>query len=263
MASFSCRLCGSDNLKLYYCQGNRNQFKHYKCSNCRLVNYDLSAGLDQCQYTDLSVDPSNDRLNSNRGQDQSYYFLKKHIKVRGYLIDIGCGNGRLLNNARKDGWLVKGLDLSPEWVDFVKKKLEIDVEVANFLEFEAKQIEPCDVVVLRHVLEHLPDSIKALNKIKIMLKQNGYSLLEFPNIEGFDKRLKRFLENTGLKHRKYSEDFIPGHCNEFCKESFSFLLKKTGFKLIKWETYSLKPIGNYIYNHIHIGNKARALIQKI
>jgi hypothetical protein len=106
------------------------------------------------------------------------------------------------------------------------------------------------------------EPILALQKINFRLKPNGYALFEMPNIEALDIRLKRVLANIGIHQKQFSEDYLPGHCNEFCRASFQFLLEKTGFKLIRWETYSMKPVVNFLYTHLHIGNKARALVAK-
>lgn len=45
-----CRLCGGRRLVLCHAEGNACQFPYYRCLDCRLVNYDLSAGLNQEQF---------------------------------------------------------------------------------------------------------------------------------------------------------------------------------------------------------------------
>jgi hypothetical protein len=32
--------------------------------------------------------------------------------------------------------------------------------------------------------------------------------------------------------------------------------------LLRWETYSKKPLGNFVYNRLPVGNKARALVER-
>jgi len=258
----ACRLCGETDLTLYYTQGNQDEFRFYRCPVCRLVNYDLSSGLDQEKYAREFVDPFDDGVTSNRAQSITYSFLKKHLPKPGTMLEIGCGNGRLLHHAKHDGWTVRGLELSPFLAESVKKRLDIDVEVANFLEYKVKESDRYDLVLLRHVLEHLPDSKGALRSIHSMLANGGHALLEFPNIDGMDIRYKRWLRRTGLHRKKYPETYRPGHCNEFCRESFEYLLKETGFDLVVWETYSYRRVSNFIFNRVHIGNKARAIIRR-
>src|SRR5690606_3259015 len=59
-AAFECRLCFGGRLELYYRQGNDGQFRFFKCTDCGLVNLDLSARMDQTQYVDEWIDPTDD-----------------------------------------------------------------------------------------------------------------------------------------------------------------------------------------------------------
>ena len=257
-----CRLCGSESLTLLYTQGNRDEFRFYRCAACRLVNADMEAGLDQEKYALEYVDPFDDRVKSNRAQTITHGFLKRHMPHTGRMLEIGCGNGRLMYLAMQDGWRVRGLELSPFLARSVKERLGIDVEVADFLSYRVREDDRYDLVLLRHVLEHLPDSAGAMRSIHALLNDGGYALLEFPNIDALDIRFKRWLRKTGLHRRRYPEGYKPGHCNEFCRAAFEHLLRQTGFDLVVWETYSYRPISNWIFNRWHVGNKVRTIIRK-
>lgn len=265
IADFPCRVCGESGLQLYYTLGNDGRFRYYRCPNCALVNYDLSTGTDQTQYEVMHVDPTDDSLEFNWDKDQSFRSLSRLVVPPGRLLDIGCGNGRLLYIAQREGWDVKGLELSADMARNVREKLGIDVMVGNFLEVTPGpgDVHAFDVVVLRHVIEHLPDSVGAMGRISAFLKTGGYLLLEMPNIESMTKKWSRFVVGAGLYKRRFGDDFMAGHCNEFCKESMRFLAEKTGFQLVRWESYSRKPVMNLIYNHIPIGNKARAFLRRM
>ena len=264
-ANFSCRLCDGESLALYYVLGNDGRFKHYKCEHCGLVNLDLATGLDQTQFTPEFRDPSDETNHWNRAITASFEFLQANLPDARSLCDIGCGSGRLLYVAQRAGWRVFGLELSEMIATATAKRLGIEVIAANFLEFTPapEHAKAYDAVCLRHVLEHLPDSKLAMTKINALLRPGGHALLEMPNIEGLDKRVKRFIVNASLHRRTYSDNFVAGHCNEFCKASFQYLLRETGFRLVTWETYSHKRANNVLLNRVHIGNKARALVQKI
>jgi len=257
----NCRLCGSQNLKLYYTQGNEEQFEFYRCLQCKLVNYDLSAGLNQEKYAEVYVDPRQDDHRHNIRQTGTYRFLRKHLRGPGRLLDVGCGNGRLLFLAQQDGWTVRGLELSGFLAESIRDAIDIDVDVGDVLEY--RTTERFDLIILRHVLEHIPDSIQAMNKINELLKIGGHSILEFPNIEGLGLRAKRTLRRMGLRKKRYPENYRPGHCNEFCRQSFDFLLTRTGFRLEIWHTYSSNPLFTLKHRALNTGSKARALIRKI
>ncbi|MBD3370664.1 methyltransferase domain-containing protein [Candidatus Fermentibacteria bacterium] len=255
-----CRLCGAEELKLYYTQGDRDQYEYYRCPRCGLVNYDLSGGLDQGKYAERYIDPRESDHRLNRLQTESYRFLKSNVPGPGRLLEVGCGNGRLLMLARENGWEVRGLELSPFLAESVRQHLGIEVEVADFMSYQPE--EEYDLVVLRHVLEHLPEPLAAMGKIRSLLRSEGNALLEFPNVEGWEPRFKHFLHRSGIRRMKYSPDYVPGHCNEFCRSSFALLVQKTGFELQRWLTYSDRPILDLPCRLIGCGRKVRALIRR-
>lgn len=264
-ASFPCRGCGATDLQFYFALGADGRFRYYRCANCALVNYDLATGLDQEQYATEFIDPTDDRARKNLDKDQTFAFLQRRVPGPGRLLDVGCGAGRVLYLAKRAGWQVKGLELSANLARFAAEKLGVEVQVGDFLTAApaVTDREAYDVVCLRHVLEHLPDGVGAMARISMLLKPGGYFLAELPNIEGWSKKWIRFAARTGLHRRHYAADFMAGHCNEYCRASFEYLMKRTGFELVHWETYSSKLMANRLLTHIPIGTKGRALARKL
>ena len=242
--------------------GRERNLNYYRCDNCSLWNYDLDCGVDQTQYTEDYTSPTESDAVGNVNQSRSWSYIRKRLKNPGTMMDIGCGNAGLLFYARKDGWQVKGMELSEAAAKSIKEDTGIEVVVANFLNYEGDDAGTYDLVTLRHVLEHLPDSILAMKQIGRQLKPNGHAMLEFPNTASAGYMYKRFLKNRGLKNKKFSKEWRPGHCNEFCRQSFTYLLEKTDFELVEWQTYSSKPVTNFIYRLAPIGTKARVLVRK-
>jgi len=259
-----CRLCGSDDVHLAYTQGDCDQYRFFRCRRCRLVNYDLAGGLDQGKYADVPAPPHDESARTNKGSTVSYHYLARHAPVAGRLLDIGCGNGRLLYLATRDGWQATGLELSEELARRVREWTGCPVLVMSFLDRAAASIPgaPFDVVVLRHVLEHLPDTRLALMRIRDLLAPGGLALLEFPNIDAWDARAKRWMRRRGLARKRYRADYVPGHCNEFCHEAFRFAARSTGLRVLDWRTYSHRPVVSAIHGALGSGNKARALVTR-
>lgn len=257
----ACRLCGSANVIPWMTEGRHQDLIYYKCTDCDLWNYDLECGLDQAQYTETYVSPLDKHHKTNIDIKQSWNFLRQYVVQPGSLMDIGCGSGGLLHLAREEGWRVRGMELLEYSANNVREDQGIDVVVANFLDYDNPGGELYDVVVLRHVLEHLPDSVHAMNQIGRLLKPGGFCLLEFPNTRSFSYTVKRFFKNRGMRNKKYSAEWRPGHTNEFCRSSFELLLAKTGFELVVWRTYSSKPLANFLYRYFPFASKARALVR--
>ena len=260
-----CRLCGSRKLRLYYTQGNRDEFRYYRCPDCGLVNYDLAGGLDQGKYEDDMPDPRDPAPRKNRAQTETWRFLARHLAPPGRLLEIGCGNGRLLHLAREAGWTVAGLELSRPLAESVVRNLDIPVTVANIFEpgLAARLgAGRHDVIVLRHVLEHLPEPNAVMALFRDLLAGHGHVVFEFPNIEGLGFQLRRALDKAGLRRKAYRADYRPGHCNEYCRASFGQLAERNGFEVLAWETYSHNPAWDRVVNRWPFGIKARTLIRK-
>lgn len=243
--------------------GRNRDLDYYRCGHCALWNYDLDCGLDQSQYTEKYVSPREPAHKSNQLIKSSWEYLRDYVEGPGSIMDIGCGNAALLYLARNEGWTVRGMELSERAAEAIRDDLGIDMLVANFLAYEAAPGEVYDVVALRHVLEHLPDSILAMQKIGALLKESGIAFLEFPNTGSVSYRYKRVLKNLGLKNKKYAADWRPGHCNEFCREAFQYLLNETGFELLDWRTYSNKELPNRFYRFVPIASKVRVVARKL
>lgn len=260
LSTVDCKLCGARDLPLFYTQGDRRQFHFHRCPRCRLVVYDTRAGVSQEKYVETKIDVDR-ATRRNRAHRQTYAFICKHAHPPGRLLDLGCGDGIVLALAREDGWDVHGVELFPEQVQLVRDALGLPVDTADI---ESYQGTPAswDVIVLTHVLEHLPDPVGALRKIHMLLKPGGVAVLEFPNIDAFDARLRRFLTRLHVGGRRYRRDYVPGHVQEFCRASFEFALRQAGLTLEQWQTYAVNPAKYWLYRHLPLGNKARVLVRR-
>ncbi|MFN2572036.1 MAG: class I SAM-dependent methyltransferase [Gemmatimonadales bacterium] len=256
----SCKLCGSEDLRLFYTQGEQRQFKFYRCAKCRLVVYDTGAGVNQEKYILTKLDPRAP-TRQNRGHRQTYAFIKRHAPGKGRMLDLGCGDGTILWLAKQDGWQVHGVELFPEHATLVRETLGFDVEVSDITAYNG-ELKAWDCVVLTHVLEHLPDPVGALIKIRNLLKPQGIGVLEFPNIDAFDARLRRLLDSAHLQRRRYAAGYVPGHVQEFCRESFAYGSREAGLTLEVWETYAINPVQYALFRTLPIGNKARVLVRR-
>lgn len=258
----NCKLCGAppSELPLFYTQGNERQFKYYRCRRCRLVVYDTCTGVNQEKYILTRVDPRAP-TRQNRGHRQTFGFIQRHLPRPGRMLDLGCGDGTVLWLAREAGWEVKGVELFPEHTKIVRDTLGLDVVTSDLASYNGAEAS-WDCVVLTHVLEHLPDPVGALRKIHKLLKPGGAGVLEFPNIDAFDARLRRLLERLRIHRRAYSPAYVPGHVQEFCRASFAYAAQQAGLRLEVWETYSVDPLQYALFRTIPIGNKARVLVRR-
>lgn len=153
------------------------------------------------------------KYNWNEFNDFKKYFLKiKNQKIK--ILDIGCGNGRLINflNELNLNYEYFGIDNSVEQIKNAKKNFK-DKKNINFLEADILNIpfnnNEFDFIFCIATFHHLPsieNKNNALRETKRVLKENG--LIFMTNWNLFQKK---YLVNT-LRYLKHS--FIPWRNNK-------------------------------------------------
>lgn len=99
--------------------------------------------------------------------------------VSGSLLDVGCGTGDRLSRFAEAGFSVRGMEIQPELVDYVRDQLGFEAD-AGTLDSVAYPPESFDIVISHWVLEHLLDVHAALEKVRDMLKPGGWFVAEVP-----------------------------------------------------------------------------------
>jgi SAM-dependent methyltransferase len=105
----------------------------------------------------------------------------------GRLLDVGCGHGLLLDEARARGYDVVGLELSRSAARHAREALGLDVQetpVESFVDLEG-----FDVVVLADVLEHLDDPVAAVDRCAGLLRPGGVLCVVTPDPSSLTARI--------------------------------------------------------------------------
>lgn len=102
-----------------------------------------------------------------------------------------------------------------------------------------------DIVLLMAVLEHLNGTPKALmQKIRSLCRQDGFVLIEVPNIVEFSKRIQMILGRSPLPdYATYFESAYPfmGHNREMTISEVLYLMNRTGFNVQQLFCYDYAP----------------------
>ena len=96
------------------------------------------------------------------------------------MLDYGCGSGDILRLAADVGLLAEGVEPDPHARAVA---LGRGCVVYNSVETLIASARMYDRVLIRHVLEHLPDPIRVLRWLSGLLAPNGRVLISVPNIE--------------------------------------------------------------------------------
>jgi len=184
-----------------------------------------------------------------------FEYFKGYLANGQDILDLGCGNARLLE-------LLKDYQINYLGIDYSKKLIEeakqdwpnINFMVGDILDLNLK--EKYDLVFLVATLHHIPSQKlreKVLINVKSVLKPNGKLLMTNWNL--WQKRyLKYIIKYTLLKMSDPDKEVISGievrdldlqdvfipwrkkyqrYIHAFTENNMARLLKKTGFEIIK------------------------------
>ncbi|GAB4142405.1 MAG: class I SAM-dependent methyltransferase [Ignavibacteriales bacterium] len=230
-----CGLCGKNNFKTKYVVDGFNYVQCQECGfvyvNPRLAKEEITQLYNEDYFTGNGFDKSVEyrkefeqqswQIDLNDWDISSInYFLGKKSESKN-LLDIGCGMGLFLWKAKKKGFNVEGLELSDFAAQFVK---------SNGIKVQQKSIDDAelqnnyfDAIVMKEVIEHLPDVKSSLNKIYSAMKKNGVLFLTTGNYNCPERKLRG-------SNWFY---FMPtGHLQVFSHQSIKNILIQTGFRKV-------------------------------
>jgi 2-polyprenyl-3-methyl-5-hydroxy-6-metoxy-1,4-benzoquinol methylase len=159
------------------------------CVECGTVQQPLLPAGDELHelYRDMSDDAY---LGEEPGRRATAAHLLDLIGARvasGRLLDVGCGHGLLLDEARSRGYETVGLELSRSAARHAREALGLDVReqpVESFIDLDG-----FDVVVLADVIEHLDDPVAAVDRCAGLLRPGGVLCVVTPDPSSVTARL--------------------------------------------------------------------------
>ena len=175
--------------------------------------------------------------------------FEKIIGKKGSILDIGCGPGFFLNEAKKRGWKVAGIDPSPKAIKYIKKNFRINAINTNYETIDNYLFTKFDLVYNHGVIEHIADPNLFFKKIKGLLKKGGLffssSANEFNKFQLDYLIKKKFKDLSNLRVNPW---FLvpPEHLNYFTHNSIKNLYIKNKFKIINQN--SSFPIDVFLKN---------------
>jgi SAM-dependent methyltransferase len=138
----------------------------------------------------------------------------------GRLLEVGCSFGAFLLAARRRGWEVAGIDLSPYAVA-AGRELGLDVREGT-LESAPPPPGRTDVVYLAETVEHLSDPRATMRAAAAALRPGGIVVAATAN----HASLARLLRGRRWGY------YMPGHLQYFTASSLSRLLADAGMPVV-------------------------------
>ena len=151
-----------------------------------------------------------------------FRYLEKYLK-KGKLLEIGSGEGFILELFEKKGFDVNGVEASEDNLEIIKKKLNSGKCVTGFAEDLPDYKEKFDIIILSHVLEHLVNCKIVISNLRNLLNDNGILFIEVPNCQN-EEELTQSI-------------FTQPHLHHFTEESLKELFHSSKLEVIRTDIF--------------------------
>ena len=240
----SCYLCGSkDYVKIHSGVRGSKDVNVLKCSHCGLVRLDRFVTEEEGFYENSGMWDSNGmasnvrqaRIDAKDDDERRAQFLEGYIKNR-RVLDFGCGSGGVIKLISGIVSNVAGVELENDKREYLNKE---GFECFSSIDAIPEDAE-YDVITLFHVLEHLPDPVEILEKLKKHLSDNGKIIIEVPNAD--DALL------TMYKSEEFADfTYWVCHLYLYTNQTLCNLADKCGLKTSIIQQIQRYPLSNHLY----------------
>lgn len=194
-------------------------------------------------------------------------FLKTGIIPPADVLEIGSHEGLFLKMAKEKGFNVLGIEPN---IYAVKHSVENGVAtIQGYFEevFDKIKNRKFDIVALFHVLEHMPDYLENLKKIKTLMNPGGYLIIEVPNSESY--RSKKYGDDWIYVYEEHLHNFFPKKIKKNL-EDLGFVIKNIHIRDFDFGNLSIKALLDRLlpfrFGGVNIKNvtaQERQMIRKI
>lgn len=135
------------------------------------------------------------------------------------LIDVGCGIGYFLEEAKKRGWDVYGTEYTDQAMDICNGKgIKMSKGKLDPTHYE---LGAFDIVTSFEVLEHINNPIEEVKSFYKILRSGGLLYFTTPNFNAFERY---YLKES------YNVVCYPEHLSYYTKRTMNRLLSDNGFE---------------------------------
>jgi len=205
-----------------------------RCATCSLVYlgnppderalYEEYYSGQEPALADYRPDSGNSALAELAAINQQRIRIIRKMKPSGRLLDVGCGRGFFLTMAESVRYRASGIDVSERAVAYASSIVHAEASTGS-LQTLVTEGEQFEIITAWHVLEHFPDPLGELNRIRSLLSPGGLLFVEVPNLRSLRFMLAREKWRGG-DHPRYHRTFFTAH-------TLRLMLEKARFKNVR------------------------------
>jgi len=170
---------------------DRVHYRMVTCDICGLVRSDPVAADDllAALYASSSFDYGQEVESIQATYGRALGWLQARSACREALLEIGCGNGFFLEQARRQGWReVRGVEPSADAVAKAPPELDGAI-VQDVMRAGLFAPESFDAVCLFQVLDHISNPVELLEECLAVLRGGGHVLALNHNVSAWSARV--------------------------------------------------------------------------
>ncbi len=141
------------------------------------------------------------------------------------MLDVGCGPGLFLIEAKKRGWEVYGTEFTDNQLTYLKDK-GINT-LKGKLSDHSFENELFDVIISSEVIEHINNPVEEIQQFHRLLRKGGVVYITTPNFNA----LERYFLKGDYEIIEY-----PEHLCYYTPKTINLLLTQNGFEKLKITT---------------------------
>lgn len=155
------------------------------------------------------------------------------------LLEVGAAGGFFLDEARRAGWDVVGIELNEHMADFGRRELGLDMRAELF---EHALLEPgsFDVLVAQDVLEHVREPERFVRRAAELLRPGGTFFVRGPLEQSMREELYLALRKY-VRRRALVREEPPYHLQGFVRRSFEQLVRRAGLSMERFRVSATRP----------------------
>jgi 2-polyprenyl-3-methyl-5-hydroxy-6-metoxy-1,4-benzoquinol methylase len=173
--------------------------------------------LETFSRKDHSLTQHADKLHAKNVLKKIRSFIKQ-----GTILDIGCGLGSFLDQARLTGYSVYGVEASSYAVDCCRQNGHTNIQHGLFTG-TLYSPETFDCITAFDVFEHVIDPSLFLKDVYRIIKKGGLVVIQVPNVNCISAR---------VKGQNWSQYILPEHLNYFNSLTLKAILTANQFQVV-------------------------------
>lgn len=217
------------------------------CNNCK--NGSLSIPFNSEHMLEYYInyynrDKKTDDLRRNT-KELHGKFLSSLLPWQSTVFEIGAADGITAEYLAKKGHIVYAYEPSKKFEPSLKQSKNI-IYIADYTNLR----ESFDAIYLHHVLEHIPAPIHYLETLALLLKKEGFILIQVPELTSQFAIIERIAKKSiytifnksyfsidriscGISNEPYSwfDVLANDHITAFTAEGLTYVLGKSGFAI--------------------------------